>query len=320
MIADWLSHLYLFWTRIKEYLPLLGPAIAISIFAYNQATRRRKHLQIEEFKGKGLSLKHIEWRLDYLRAIFKSRKIADLSFKWYGDDFSNVLVFEKDGDLPDDLKDTWSTSLVFQNSFTDEVTVSDYEQPFRIHFTTVGHAGYRIEAMTIVTVPANLHIQLYPKRDLVTGEPILEIAPVLLNPGDGFTLKLVSNRPLDYQLTYRIMGLKNNLLRKRLHLSWIFHNMFFLNLMLHICHISMFFILYVFFSHQNDKNIEIDTSVIKILGLVVGGVIGCLGVMRVWTMLFNSAEVVRREVMRGNVACIEALNEFLRLERFYEKL
>lgn len=320
MAADLINHLYIFWTKIKEFLPLSGPVIALSIFAYNQATRKRKHLHIEEFKGKGLSLNNTRVRLNYLRIIFKSSKIAAFSFKWLGGDHSKTSLFQNNGYVPPVSDKRWSVQLVFINASTDEIKVSDYEQPFRIHFKTAGNPHYQIRIMPIVTTPANLHIQLHTSRDNITGEPVVEISPVLLNPGDGFTLKIAADRVFHYQLTYRIMGVKSNLFCKKLSYKWIMNNGFYLNIMIRILQAAIFLSLYNYLIQVKYNRPVITTSDAMPVVVIIALLLFYFIVTQLWVLLFHAEKVVRREVIRGNTSAIKAFNQFLEEQRNYERL
>lgn len=305
---------------IKEYLPLLGPVIAITIFCYNQATRKRKHLHIEEVIRKGRSFQNIQCRLEYLRTIFRFRSIKAFSYKWLGNDFSGMCTFTTPAYEPPFPHERWSTHLVFQNAFTDEIKVADYEQPFRIHFKTAGYDSYRIVIMPVVTSPSNLQIQLHKTYDPTTGEPVLEVNPVLLNPGDSFTLKIVADHQYDYRLTYRIIGLKSNIFSKKRSIYWILRNSFTYTVMIRFCQIILFLAIYDFLTFNKKGTHAISAASLWKAAMIMAFIVICYIGIKLWSFLFNAEKVVRREVISGNMAGIEALHQFMQEEKWYERV
>lgn len=90
--------------------------------------------------------------------------------------------------------------IEFQNSGNCPIARNDFDVPVEIAFKPPVRI---ISAVVDIESPINLGV------NLEVGEQQVTIAPMLLNPGDKFTLKLLlSSDSLKYAISGRIMGVK----------------------------------------------------------------------------------------------------------------
>jgi len=88
----------------------------------------------------------------------------------------------------------------FYNSGTLSISTHDFEEPIKLF---LGDSAELINSEIIETKPEQLNPKLNNEKDNIT------IAPLLLNPGDSFSLKIISLKPNEeLKISGRILGIK----------------------------------------------------------------------------------------------------------------